>query len=96
MEQGLVEDGAEDGEEQRKGWGAMAALSSRDFQPMPPSLGNRAASWKVKFKGRVMCAGFLDESKEVSLLVCVGEEDISSTCSGSFWRENELNSPETE
>ena len=26
----------------------------------------------------------------------VGEEDISSTCSGSFWADNELNSHETE
>lgn len=33
-----MEDGAEDGKEQRKGWGAMVALGSRDFHPMPPSL----------------------------------------------------------
>ena len=49
--QWLLEEGAEDGEVERKGWGVMTALRPRDLHPMVPALENRDASWKVKFKG---------------------------------------------
>lgn len=48
--------------------GDMAALRSRDLHPVLPALENMAASWKVKFKGHLLCASSLDESAEVTIL----------------------------
>ena len=65
-------------------WEMNAALLSLSIDHGSPYLGMISFS-----KALVTLVAF-------SILEGVAEEDISSTCSGSFWPDNELNSHETQ
>ena len=68
-----------------KGRESQLLLHSRDLHPTVPALENRAASWKVKFKGGLLCASFLEVTM-VSLSQPVsGSTAVPLTCVYHFF-----------